>query len=173
MTATRNAWPSAGWRALAVLVLACLVVGLPVNSIGAYALLVAVAVLAFTGEVETRAKSWLVALVAVVIAVAAQWLLAPPRIDEGHNVFLPGPALQRALPAPVYDRLTEEFAARYPQCSVDEERCRKAGRPDRAYAFSADGIFHKSDASRAVTGVGFASPVWLRLGFVNDNSYYS
>ncbi len=171
MTVMRNAWPSAGWRAPAVLVLAFLVVGLPVNSISAYALLVAVAVFAFTGEVEARGRAWLIALVVVVVAVAAQWLLAPPRIDEGHNVFLPGPALQRALPAPVYDRLAEEFAARYPQCTVDQNRCRKAGRPDRAYAFSADGIFHMSDASRAVTGVDFGSPVWLRLGFVNDNSY--
>jgi hypothetical protein len=35
MTATQNAWPSAGWRALAVLVLAVLIVGLPVNSVSA------------------------------------------------------------------------------------------------------------------------------------------
>jgi hypothetical protein len=171
MTATQNAWPSASWRALAVLVLAVLIVGLPVNSVSAYALPVAVAVLAFTGEVTAQAKAWLAAAVVVVIVIAAQWWLAPPRVDEGHNVFLPGPALQRALPAPVYDRLAEAFAARYPQCGGEENRCRKVRRPDRAYAFSADGIFQKSDASRAVIGIDFANPVWLRLGFVNDNRY--
>jgi hypothetical protein len=141
MTATQNAWPSAGWRALAVLVLAVLIVGLPVNSVSAYALLVAVAVLAFTGEVTAQAKAWLAVAVVLVIVIAAQWCLAPPRVDEGHNVSLPGPALQRALPAPVYNRLAEAFAARYPQCGGEENRCRKVRRPDRAYAFSADGIF--------------------------------
>jgi hypothetical protein len=171
MTATQNAWFSAGWRALAVLVLAVLIVGLPVNSVGAYTLLVAVTVLAFTGEVTARAKAWLAAAVIVVVAVTAQWLLAPPRFDEGHNVFLPGPALQRALPAPVYDRLAEAFVARYPQCAGQDNRCRKSGHPERAYAFSADGIFHNSDASRAVTGIDFDNPVWLRLGFINDNRY--
>ena len=37
--------------------------------------------------------------------MAGQVLLAPPRIDEGHNVFLPGPALERGLPADVYRHL--------------------------------------------------------------------
>lgn len=145
--------------------------GSPVKTVGAYALLVAVTMLAFTGEVTARAKAWLAAAVIVVVAVTAQWLLAPPRIDEGHNVFLPGPALQRALPAPVYDRLAEAFAARYPQCGGEENRCRKTGRPERAYAFSADGIFHNSDAPRAVTGIDVDNPVWLRFGFINDNRY--
>lgn len=171
MTATQTASPSAGWRALAVLVLAFLIVGPPVNGVAAFALLVIVAVLAFTGAVSTQAKAWLAALAIVAVAVAAQWLLAPPRLDEGHNVFLPGPALQRALPAPVYDRLARDFAARYPECAGAENRCRNTGHPDRAWAFSADGIFHASDASRAVTGVNFSNPVWLRLGFINDNRY--
>jgi hypothetical protein len=171
MTATQNASPSAGWRRLAVPVLALLVIGLPVNSMAAYALLVVVAVFAFTGEVSGRAQAWLAALAIVAVAVGAQWLLSPPRIDEGHNVFLPGPALQRALPAPVYDALAREFAALYPQCAGQQDRCQKTGHPDRGYAFSADGIFHESDASRAVTAIDFADPVWLRLGFVNDNRY--
>lgn len=167
MTATRNASPPAGWRALAVLVLAVLVVGLPVNSMAAYALLAVVAVVAFTGEVSTRAAAWLGALAIVVVAIGGQWLLAPPRIDEGHNVFRPGEVLRRALPAPVYEWLEQEFLARHP-CGAG---CAQDGHPDRAYAFSADGIFHTSDASRAVTGVDFDSPVWLRPGFVNELRY--
>jgi hypothetical protein len=45
------------------------------------------------------------------------------------------------------------------------------GFPDRVYAFSADGIFHKSDLSRSVTELDFADPVWLRLGFINESKY--
>ena len=45
------------------------------------------------------------------------------------------------------------------------------GGPDRLYAFSADGVFNNAGASRAVTGIDFSEPVWLRLGFTNDLRY--
>ena len=81
---------SPGWRKFGALLLGIAVVGLPVNHVGAYALLVILAVIIFSGEVSARPRAWLAAVAIVAVAVAAQLLVAPPRIEEGHNVFLPG-----------------------------------------------------------------------------------
>jgi hypothetical protein len=60
-----------------------------------------------------------VAAVAIVsIGVVGKFLLAPPPIEEGHNVFLPGgpmQVLQRELPTEVYRRLATEFDG----CALD------------------------------------------------------
>ncbi|MGH6724919.1 MAG: hypothetical protein ACREB8_00055, partial [Pseudolabrys sp.] len=177
MTAARAiASPAlAGWRKLAVLLLAIAVVGLPVNEFSSYALLLAAAVVIFSGEVRARGRAWAAALAIVAIAVAGQFLLAPPRIQEGHNVFLPSPALERALPVEVYRQLAKEFDAAYPpavRCKPGSTGCwQNGGFPDKAFAFSADGIFHKSPLSRSVRELDFSDPVWLRLGFTNDYRY--
>jgi hypothetical protein len=167
--------PFGAWQKLAALVLAVAAVGLPVNQIGCYGLLLLAAVAIFTGEARASARVWAAALIIVAVAFAGQWLLTPPRIDEGHNVFLPSQTLKRELPAEVYGRLAEEFDAQYPpakRCSPQADTCWRAqGIPDRAYAFSADGVFHKSPFSRAVTGVDFSDPVWLGLGFTNEIRY--
>lgn len=165
-----------GWRKLAVLVLAVAAVGLPINDSGAYALLLIVAVVVFTGEVGRRPGAWGAALVIVALALAGQRWLAPPRIDEGHNVFLPrvDGVLQRMLPPDVYKHLADEFDAVYPatvRCKPASSGCWQGGGPERVFAFSADGIWHATDLSRAATAIDFSDPVWLRLGFVNEQRY--
>ena len=166
---------SGGWRKLAALVLALAAVGLPVNELGRYALLLVAAVVIFSGEVNARGRAWAAAVAIVAVAVAGQFLLAPQRIEEGHNVFLPSPALERQLPADVYRRLAGEFDAQYPpavRCKPGSVGCwQDGGFPDSAFAFSADGIFHKTPLSRAVTELDFSDPVWLRLGFINEYRY--
>ena len=167
----------AGWRKLAALGLAVAAVGLPVNQLSIYTLLVIVTVVIFTGAVTARPRAWILAVAIVAVAVAGQWLLAPPRIDEGHNVFLPGPAggvLQRALPPQVYRHLANEFDAVYPpavRCKPGSVGCWQGSHPARAFAFSADSVFHPSDLSRAVTALDFSDPVWLGLGFINEQRY--
>ena len=174
--ATENASAGGGWRRLAVLLLAIAAVGLPVNGFAGYALLLAAAVVLVSGEVSARKRAWAAAAAIVTVAVAVQFLWAPPRIEEGHNVFLPdAPPLQRGLPADVYRQMAQEFDALYPpaaRCKPGSAGCwQDQGRPDRLYAFSADGIWHPSAASRAVTSLDFSDPVWLRLGFINERHY--
>jgi hypothetical protein len=176
MTFTRDdaAGAATGWRKPAVLVLAVAAVGVPINDAGAYALLLVVAVIVFTGEVSARLAAWAAALAIVAAAIAGQWWLSPPRIDEGHNVFLPGSALQRSLPPDVYKHMSDEFDAVYPppvRCRPDSAGCWQGSEPERAFAFSADSVLHASDLSRAVTTLDFSDPVWLRLGFVNELAY--
>lgn len=175
MTATRDDAAGAGWRKLGALFLAVGAVGLPVNEPAVYALLVALGVVIFTGAVSGRARDWAAALAILAIGVVGQMLLSPPRMEEGHNAFLPSPALERALPAPVYRQMANEFDARYPpaqRCDPKTFGCwRNNGFPDAAFAFSADSVWRRSDASRSVTTLDFSDPVWLRLGFVNDLRY--
>ena len=167
-----------GWRKLAALLLVAAAVGLPINHLASYALLVVAAVLIFTGEMTARPLRWLIAVVAVITAVTLQSVLAPKRIDEGHNIVLPGEefsALRAGLPADVYRIMMEELDAQYPparRCGRNVLGCwRFGGAPDRTFAFSADGIFHASEYSRAVLGIDFADPIWLGLGFVNEHRY--
>jgi hypothetical protein len=168
---------SPGWRKFGALLLGIAVVGLPINHVGTYALLVILAVIVFSGEVSARPRAWFAAVAVVAVAIAAQLLVAPPRIAEGHNVFLPGGpgALQRGLPADVYRHMAREFDSVYPpsvRCRPGSFGCwQDQGFPDKAFAFSADGIWHNSDASRSVAALDFSDPVWLRLGFINEARY--
>lgn len=178
MTALRDDRAGAGWRRAAVLLLAVAAVGLPVNSLSGYALLTILAVVIFSGEVRSTIGAWLAAVTIVAVAITGQVLLAPPRIDEGHNVFLPGSpnrAVEQGLPAQVYRHMADEFDKLYPparRCGPAVAGCwHNGGYPDRLYAFSADGLFHKSGMSRAVTDIDFTDPVWLRLGFINEAKY--
>ncbi len=178
LTADNNS-AGAAWRKAAVLVLGVAAIGLPVNNLNDYALLLIMAVVIFSGEVRLSSAAWLGAAFFVALAVAGQAWLAPPRIDEGHNVFLPSPALQQGLPADVYRHLKDEFDKQYPaavRCAPATNGCWQSagqtqGLPDRVFAFSADGVFHKSPMSRAVGEIDFSDPVWLRLGFINDIKY--
>lgn len=178
MNELRDDATGGGWRKLAVLILAFTAIGLPVNDLADYALLLVLAVMIFTGAVRSRPRAWAAAGVIVAVAILGKSLIAPPRIDEGHNVFLPGAVLERALPAEVYRELAAEFDALYPagrRCDPSKFGCwRNKGFPDAAYAFSADGIWHKGQkgqSSRSVTALEFSDPVWLRLGFTNEVRY--
>jgi len=179
MTSSRmeSASPSTGWRKTGALILVVVAVGLPINNIAAYLLALIATVAIFSGEISSRAIAWLAAAAIVSVAAAGLWLFAPPRIAEGHNVFLPGPAggvSQRDLPADVYRHLEDEFNAQYPpdvRCRPGTAGCWQGSQPDRTYAFSADSILHPSDLSRTVTAIDFSDPVWLRLGFINEQRY--
>jgi hypothetical protein len=166
------------WLKLAALALVIAALALPINDLFRYALLVVSTVLIFTGIVSTRRKPWIGAAAAVGLCVLGHVMLAVPRIEEGHNVFLvdgPGGALEAGLPTAAFRLMAAEFDARYPperRCDRAVPHCwRQQGFPDRPFAFSADGIFDRPAYSRRVTGIAFADPVWLRLGFINELRY--
>jgi hypothetical protein len=79
------------------------------------------------------------------------------------------------LPADVYGQILAEFGAQYPAvqpCDAKKSGCwQSGGGPNKAFAFSADSIWRKSEASRTTSTFKFTDPVWLRLGFVNDLRY--
>jgi hypothetical protein len=163
---------------LAALLLVVAIVGLPIDDLVAYAVLLAAALVILTGSLRTDRRRWIAAVVLAGAIVAAHVLWPAPRIEEGHNVFLPGPAAAQTsgLPADVLRVLDRQFDELYPP----EKRCADAAkgcwRPDRTaeadgYAFSADGIFDRGAYSRRVTGINFSDPAYLRLGAVNELTY--
>jgi hypothetical protein len=165
-------------RKLAVFTFAIAVVGLPINQLFGYALLVIAAIIIAVGHVTSHARPWLAAIAVMVVAIAGQIFLAPPRIEEGHNVFLTGGennALVSGLPREAYRLMAEQFDAAYPperRCDPRARGCWQGqGRPDRAYAFSADGIYQWPMFSRRVIEIDFSDPIWLRLGFINEERY--
>jgi len=175
MTAVREDAAGGGWHRLGVIVLAVVVIGLPINNAIDYSALLVVVVIVACGNVRTRPRAWASAVGLVALVTIGQAVLLPPRIEEGHNVFLPSHELERTLPGDVYRQLLAEFDARYPparRCDPKKFGCwQQGGFPERPFAFSADSIWRKADTSRATTALDFDSPVWLRLGFVNDWRY--
>jgi hypothetical protein len=174
----RSPAPRHRWLKFAALILVVAGLGLPVNDLFRYALLVIATVLVVMGDISVRWRRWLGATAAVGLCTLGQIWLAAPRIEEGHNVFIvdgAGGALAAGLPAAAFAFMRGEFDAKYPpaqRCDPARAGCwRGEGFPATAFAFSADGIYERPTYSRRVTGIDFADPVWLRLGFINEKSY--
>jgi hypothetical protein len=163
---------------LVVLALIVAVIGLPINHLFTYALLVVSVIVLAIARVTARRRSWAVAIVIVVATLIGKAAVGVPRIEEGHNVFLlggPDNALVGGLPADVYRAMAAEFDRAYPaasRCDAKIVGCWQASeRPKRVYAFSFDGIYDKPAYSRHVTNIDFSDAEWQRLGFVNEVAY--
>ena len=92
------------------------------------------------------------------------------------SIDAPGGALERGLPPAAFQLMAAEFNTRYPpehRCNPAVDGCwRGEAYPQAPYAFSADSIYdRRAMHSRRVTGIAFADPVWLRLGFINEKGY--
>jgi hypothetical protein len=166
------------WLKLAALVLVVAALGLPINDLFRYALLVVATVLIVVGPVSTRFGPWLGAVAVVALCVLGQVWLAAPHIEEGHNVFIvngAGGALEASLPPGAFRLMVAEFDAKHPpalRCDPRVDGCwRGQGFPDGPFAFSADGIYQRPTYSRRVSGIDFSDPIRLRLGFPNELRY--
>ncbi len=156
--------------------LVAVTLGLPINHVWPYAVLLCAAVLIFCGDAALGARRWTIAVACCFVAALLPLLIAPAPIVEGENIFLPGKpgnVLERGLTPDVYNFMRSKFDAVYPPASrcKGDSTCSNMGFPDRLYAFSADGVFGNGGASRQVHDIDFSDSVWLRLGFVNDTVY--
>jgi hypothetical protein len=165
-------------RRVAALALVIFALGLPINQLASYALLVVAAVLIVTGDVHAQARRWAAAAALVAVAILGQMLVAAPRIEEGHNVFIidgAGGALEAGLPPVAFRIMAAQFDARYPadrRCDPRVEGCRRPlGLPARPFALSADALLDRPALSRRVSEIDFDDPIWLRLGFTNERQY--
>ena len=180
MAADRQDAPPRWQLVLKLAVLGAMVaaVGLPINDFFSYALLVIAVIVLAAGRVTSRGWSWAVAGVIVMAALTAKVVIDVPRIEEGHNVFLPGGEnnpLVAGLPPDVYGAMAAEFDQAFPparRCDATAAGCwQNGGRPNWTYAFSFDGVYDRPAYSRRVTGIDFSDAAWHRLGFVNELVY--
>src|SRR5437588_12141716 len=77
---------------LVVLALMVAVIGLPINHLFTYALLVICVIALAVARVTARRRSWAIAIVIAVAALIGKAAVDVPRIEEGHKMFLPGGA---------------------------------------------------------------------------------
>jgi hypothetical protein len=176
MTADRSDAPQRFQLALKLAVLALMVAAaeLPINHLFIYALLaLAVTVLAI-GRVTSQRMRWATAVLVLAAALTGKLTIDVPKIEEGHNVFMPGgekDVLAKGLPPDVYRAMAGEFDRAYPEagrCDRTTPGCSwNDGHPARTYAFS----FDKPTYSRRVTRIDFSDAEWQRLGFVNELAY--
>src|SRR5262249_55361284 len=128
-SADSEAAPRQPWIKLAALVLVVAALGLPINDVFRYALLVVAAVVIVVGTVSVGRRRWLSAVAIVVLCAFGQVWLAATRIEEGHNVFLldaAGGALETGLPAEAFRAMAAEFDAKYPRarrCDPSQDGC--------------------------------------------------
>jgi hypothetical protein len=165
-------------RKIAILAMVVVAIGLPINDRFDYAVLLVAAVMVCVGVIKAMPSRWVAAAGLAALMAAAHVLLPPPRIMEGHNVFLPGPdaARKSGLPREVFDFVDKTFAAQYPpekNCHDPRRGCWRLERSaaQDGFAFSSDGFFDRGNYSRRVTGIDFSDPVHARLGVVNDLIY--
>jgi hypothetical protein len=172
--------PSSVLCRLFAALLVLLALGIPINQLPQYAMLVIAAVFIFTGVISARPKAWLGAMAVVAACLVGHGVFAPAQIEEGENVFIidggeRSAALQPGLPAAVFRFMADEFDAKYPpnlRCDPALTGCwRGDAFPAQPFALSADGLFQKPAYSRQITVIDFVDPVWLRLGFINELGY--
>ncbi|MEX1060278.1 MAG: hypothetical protein WED13_04595, partial [Methyloceanibacter sp.] len=120
MRSSRTISPFAGAAVmprLAALALIVLILGLPINDFWRFLLLTMAVMAVCFGRVQLQPLRWLAALAIVLAVVVVDWLLPGPRIEEGHNVYIPvGASLgvfERELPPDAQRAMLEIFDKAY------------------------------------------------------------
>ena len=142
------------------------------------ALLLAVCMLALVSG-TTRSGRWRIGAAIGIVATLLIVRAVLPRADiaEAHNAFLvlgPGEALERGLPAPVFQSWKAQFDALYPPDSPpDEDRLqwRNSNMPRAVFTQSADAMWRAPRYTRQVDAIDFDSLADFRGGFANETQY--
>ena len=161
-----------------------MVLGLPVADFYSFLLLtLAVMVICF-GEVRTELRRWTLATVVALSVLILSWLAPDPRVEEGHNVFIPigvvGEVLENGLPAGAYDKMLAVFNRAYLEGAkssgpIDWRENRRLKNPKKmnrkTFAASADGIWQRPKYSRIVGSIHFRSQNQAKLDIINSKTF--
>src|SRR5262249_32780899 len=141
--------PFERWRKLAAVALVVVAIGLPINHLLGFGLLIAAVVLILAGSVSSALQHWGAAALLATVVALGHILLPAPRIEEGHNIFIGAGAEAAAasgLPDEAFRIMAAQYAAQFPPGQHCEDKAHGCARLQRSsaqngYAFSADGIF--------------------------------
>jgi hypothetical protein len=167
-----------------LLLLVVFIIGLPINTIFNFSLLVFIIVILITTSIQTGINKWLYALIGVIILRGMIWFIPSIEIQEGHNYFTyvaKNEILEQGLPSTVFQFGKEMLQAQYKKtgknCS-DKKYCwgdnkypnKKYPGPKTVYAFSADSIWQTPKYSRIVDEIDFENQNEQRIGAFNTSS---
>lgn len=167
---------------LALLTLSVLILGIPINDFWRFLLLTMAVMVVCFGTVRLEPLRWLIALAIALTVVVVDWLFPGPRIEEGHNVYIPvGASLQlfeRDLPPEAHRVMLEIFDRAYLKEGVQlpgsaewwsYPQFQRPGRfAEQAFAPSADALWGRPKYSRTVDAVDFGSQNQVRLDVINS-----
>ncbi len=170
---------------LALLTLIVLILGVPINDFWRFLLLTMAVMAVCFGRVRLQPLRWLVALAIALIVVAVNWLLPGPRIEEGHNVYIPvGASLgvfERELPPGAQRAMLEIFDQAYlkegaqlpgsPDWWSDPRFQRPGLFAEQAFAPSADALWQRPKYSRTVDAIAFRSQNQAQLNVINRKRF--
>ena len=127
---------------------------------------------------EKRRILWGVGVIIPILIIKS--ILPAAGIEEGHNIFLylrEGEALQRGLPAPIFNEWRKEFDRLYPPATPPYEifswryNAESGGLPDHVYTYSSDSLWRPAPYSRKVNTISFRNLAEFRGGFANELKY--
>ncbi|MGZ9274220.1 MAG: hypothetical protein ACXW34_05710, partial [Nitrospira sp.] len=171
---------------LVILALVFMILGVPVTDFWRFLLLtVAVVALCF-GSVRFEGRRWLIALASVAAVVALHWLLPSPRIEEGHNVYIPVGASLDVFDKELPPDAQRQMKSIFDQSYIDDPKD-LPGSPDwwqapdfkqhpsrfvdHAFSPSSDALWQRPKYSRTVDEVDFTSQEQARIGAINRRVY--
>jgi hypothetical protein len=170
---------------LAVLALIVLLLGVPINDLWRFLLLTVAVMAVCFGRVRLQPLRWLVALAVALVVAAVSWLLPGPRIEEGHNVYIPvgaslnvfendlPPDAQRTMLG-IFDRAYLQEGAHLPGSPAwwNDSRFKRPGFfAQHAFAPSADALWQRPKYSRTVDVIDFRSQDQARLDVINRKQF--
>jgi hypothetical protein len=171
---------------LALLTLIVLILGVPINDFWRFLLLTLAIMVVCFGSVRLEPLRWLVVLAIAFSIVLVDWLLLPgPRIEEGHNVYIPvGASLgtyEKGLPPGAHRIMRTIFDQAYlsgdaqlpgsPDWWNDQHFQRTGNFVDQAFAPSADALWERPKYSRTVDAVRFRSQNQAQIDVINDKRF--
>jgi len=179
-----NIFPVRYWEKLAAILLVVLVIGLPVNRLHFFCLLIFVLIIIWQNRIKKNLKSWILAFGILLLVHVVGFFIPEIKIQEGHNYFTyvkKGEVLEKNLPPAVFGFMKHLLRSQYPvkgECD-DEDYCwgikddnyryKFFNGPLHPFAFSGDAVWQQPKYSRIVDQIDFHDQNSLRAGFLNTN----
>lgn len=171
---------------LGILALVLLVLGVPVTDFWRFLLLTTAVIAICFGQARLETFRWLIGIAfALITAATLAWLLPGPRIEEGHNVYIPIGAsreiFERELPPDAERLMLAIFSQAYLEGNTSlpglpnwwqDPKFKKFGAlAKEAFAPSADALWQTPKYSRIVDGIEFHSQNEARIDIINNRAF--
>ena len=169
---------------IGLLLLSITIIGLPINTIFDFSLLIIIIIILITTKVKNNIKLWGYSFLLIVLLRLLLWIIPDVKIQEGHNYFTyvkKGELLEQKLPTEVFQFGKDMLQAQYKltgEACVNKNYCWGNQNnpnqlylgPKTLYAFSSDSVWQNPKYSRVVSDINFTDQNSQRANFLNTSS---